>query len=76
MVDHSSRYRLPLPEESLLSQGSLSSRREVETEPSRASTERLTSYSEGTGRKKTKGNINSIGEQISGRVAECTRPKS
>jgi hypothetical protein len=58
LADHSIRYRLPLPEESLPSQGSLNSRREVEVEPSYALTGKLTSYSEGTGRKKTKGSRN------------------
>jgi hypothetical protein len=56
MADHSSRYRLPLLEESLMSLGSLSSRREVEAEPSRASTGRSMSYSEGTRHWKTKVN--------------------
>jgi hypothetical protein len=64
MVDHSNRYHLPLPEESLPSQGSLNSRREVEVEPSRASTRKLTSYSEGTRRKKTKGNRNSLTDKF------------
>jgi hypothetical protein len=60
MADHSSCYRLPHLEESLMSLGSLSSRREVEAEPSRASTGRLMSYLEGRGRKKTKGNRRSM----------------
>jgi hypothetical protein len=60
MADHSSRYRLPLPKESLSSQASLNSREEVEAELSRASTGKLTSYSEDMGRKRTKGNRNSL----------------
>jgi hypothetical protein len=60
MADHSSRYRLPLLEKSLMSLGSLSSRREVEAESFRALTGRSMSYSEGTGHKKTKGNRSSM----------------
>jgi hypothetical protein len=60
MADHSSRYCLPLPEESLPSQANLNSREEVEMELSRGSTGKLTLYSEDTGRKRTKGNINSL----------------
>jgi hypothetical protein len=60
MADHSSRYHLPLLEESLMSIGNLSNRRDVEAEPSYASTGRSLSYSKGTGHKKTKGNINSM----------------
>jgi hypothetical protein len=58
MVDHSSGYRLPHLEESLMSLGSLSNRKEVEAELSRASTVRSMSYSEATGRKKAKYNKN------------------
>jgi hypothetical protein len=60
MADHSSRYRLPLLEESLLSLGSLSSNRDVGVEPSRASIRRSMSYSEGMELKKTKGNRSSV----------------
>jgi hypothetical protein len=57
---HSSRYRLPLPEESLPSQASLNNKRDVEAKPSLTWSVKLTSYLEDTGRKKTKGNKNSL----------------
>jgi hypothetical protein len=60
MADQSSRYRLPHLEESLISLGSLSSKREVEAEPSHPSTWRSISYSEGAGHNKTKGNKSSM----------------
>jgi hypothetical protein len=60
MADHSSRYRLPLLEESLLSLGNISSSRDVGVEPSRASIGRSISYSEGMELKKTKGNRSSL----------------
>jgi hypothetical protein len=44
MADHSRRYHLPLLEESLLSLGSLSSRREVDAKPSHTSIGRSMSY--------------------------------
>jgi hypothetical protein len=58
MADHSSRYRLPHLEESLMSLGSLSSRKGVEAELSHASTGRSMSYSEATWCKKAKCNKN------------------
>jgi hypothetical protein len=58
MADHSSRYRLPNLEESLMSLGSLSNRKGVEAELSRALTGRSMSYSESTGHKKAKCNKN------------------
>ena len=58
MADRSNRYHLPHLEESLMSLGNLDSRRGAEVEPSRASTGRSMSYSEGIRHKKAKGNKN------------------
>jgi hypothetical protein len=55
MDDHSSLYHLPHHEEGLVRPGSLDNRNGEETEHSRASTERSTSSSEDTGRRKTEG---------------------
>jgi hypothetical protein len=58
MADHSSLYRLPHLEESLMSLGNLNNRKGVEAELSRALAGRSMSYSKPTGHKKAKGNKN------------------
>jgi hypothetical protein len=56
MTDRSNLYHLPHHEEGLRNLDDLSSRKGEEVEHSCASTERSTSSSEDTGRKRTKGN--------------------
>jgi hypothetical protein len=59
MADPSNLYHLPHREEGLVNLDDLSNKKGEEVEHSRASTERSTSSSEDTGRKRTKGNISS-----------------
>jgi hypothetical protein len=58
MTDHSSRYRLPRLEESLMSLGSLSNRKGGEVDLSSVLIGRSISYSEAMGCKKAEGNKN------------------
>jgi hypothetical protein len=58
MANHSSRYRLPHLEESVMSLGSLSNRKGVEAELFHTLIGRSMSYSEATRHKKAKGNKN------------------
>jgi hypothetical protein len=59
MADPSNLYHLPHREEGPVNLDDLNSRKSEKVEHFRASTERSTSSSDDTGRKKTKGNISS-----------------
>jgi hypothetical protein len=59
MADPSNLYHLPHREEGSVNLNGLNNRKGEEVEHSRASTERSTSSSKDTGRKRTKGNKSS-----------------